>query len=166
MIQCPKCGFENAKLASYCTTCGAQLKLRCPECGAIIENGAVFCPQCGMRLSVQTHPDLSISQKVDHLSNHLAESLLPQLDPYERRVVTILFADIAGYSTLAERIDPEKLAEIMSDAYPCLLEPIREFDGSIIQVMGDGVLAYFGTPSAREDDPERAVLSRLWAMVY
>lgn len=161
MIQCPKCGFENAKLASYCTTCGAQLKLRCPECGAIIENGAVFCPQCGMRLSVQTHPDLSISQKVDHLSNHLAESLLPQLDPYERRVVTILFADIAGYSTLAERIDPEKLAEIMSDAYPCLLEPIREFDGSIIQVMGDGLLAYFGTPSAREDDPERAVLAGL-----
>src|SRR5512137_2727111 len=80
---------------------------------------------------------------------------------YERRVVTILFADIVSFSTLSELIDPEELGEIMREAYPCLLEPIQEQAGAIVQVMGDGVLAYFGTPVAREDDPERAVQAGL-----
>jgi class 3 adenylate cyclase/tetratricopeptide (TPR) repeat protein len=76
-------------------------------------------------------------------------------------MVTILFADIAGYSTLSEALDPENLLEIMSRAYPCLLEPIQNHAGTVIQVMGDGVLAYFGTPIAKEDDPERAILAGL-----
>jgi len=76
-------------------------------------------------------------------------------------MVTILFADIAGYSTLSEALDPENLLEIMSRAYPCLLEPIQNHGGTVVQVMGDGVLAYFGTPIAKEDDPERAILAGL-----
>jgi len=76
-------------------------------------------------------------------------------------MVTILFADIVGYSTLSEVSDPEDLLDIMSQAYPCLLEPIHDHAGTVVQVRGDGVLAYFGVPFAQEDDPERAILAGL-----
>jgi class 3 adenylate cyclase len=84
-----------------------------------------------------------------------------QSEGYERRIVTILFADIANYSSLSETLDPEELLAIMHKAYPCLIEPIQVYDGMVVQVMGDGVLAYFGTPIAKEDDPERAILAGL-----
>lgn len=76
-------------------------------------------------------------------------------------MVTILFADIVSFSTLSEHIDPENLLEIMRGAYPCLLEPVQSHGGIVVQVMGDGVLAYFGTPSAHEDDPEHAIIAGL-----
>ncbi len=76
-------------------------------------------------------------------------------------MVTILFADIVSFSTLSEHIDPEDLVEIMRSAYPCLLKPLRDHAGTVVQVMGDGVLAYFGAPFAQEDDPERAILAGL-----
>ena len=106
------------------------------ECDASTPVGARYCSKCGANFPDQT-------------------------DPYERRIVTVLFADIAGYTTISEKIDPENLLEIMSDAYPCLLEPVQEYDGSIIQVLGDAVLAYFGVPLSKEDDPERAILAGL-----
>ena len=160
-MQCPKCNFEISDLAIYCTNCGAQIKVTCPECGASTESGAAFCSQCGERLSDQFQPHLLLPEKDHPQFTPSIESSIPQLDPYERRIVTSLFADIAGYSALSENIDPEYLAEIMGDAYPCFLEPIHEYDGSVVQVMGDGVLAYFGVPLASEDDPERAVLTGL-----
>ncbi len=76
-------------------------------------------------------------------------------------MVTILFADIVSFSTLSEHIDPEDLVEIMRSAYPCLLKPLQDHAGTVVQVMGDGVLAYFGAPFAQEDDPERAILAGL-----
>jgi len=76
-------------------------------------------------------------------------------------MVTILFADIVSFSTLSEYIDPEDLVEIMRAAYPCLLKPLQDHAGTVVQVMGDGVLAYFGTPFAQEDDPERAIIAGL-----
>lgn len=76
-------------------------------------------------------------------------------------MVTILFADIVSFSTLSEHIDPEELLEIMREAYPCLLEPVQRHNGTVVQVLGDGVLAYFGAPQAQEDDPERAIRAGL-----
>jgi class 3 adenylate cyclase/tetratricopeptide (TPR) repeat protein len=80
---------------------------------------------------------------------------------FERRPVTILFADIVSFSTLSEHIDPEELLEIMRDAYPCLLEPVQRHKGTVVQIMGDGILAYFGAPLAQDDDPERAICAGL-----
>jgi class 3 adenylate cyclase/tetratricopeptide (TPR) repeat protein len=84
-----------------------------------------------------------------------------RVEPYERRMVTILFADLVGYSKIGQKYDPEYFLEVMNKAYPCLLDPVEEHGGKIIQVMGDGIMAYFGTPVSREDDPERAVLAGL-----
>ena len=102
--------------------------------------------------TLQTGNTLSISQK---------KPPTIQAVGYERRMVTILFADIVSFSTLSEHIDPEELLEIMRQAYPCLLEPIQDHAGTVVQVMGDGILAYFGTPLAQENDPERAVIAGL-----
>ncbi|MDF1520163.1 MAG: adenylate/guanylate cyclase domain-containing protein [Brevefilum sp.] len=160
-MQCPECGYEISDRAIFCPNCGVQIKVICPECGASTQAGAAFCSQCGVRLPAQLGTDLLSPKKDKPQSVPFTDSFMNHIDPYERRNVTILFADIAGYSTISETIDPENLADIMRDAYPCLLEPIHKLGGMIVQVMGDGVLAYFGAPSALEDDPERAVLAGL-----
>ena len=158
-MQCRQCKSEIFKGAHYCSNCGTQLDQACPICAAQVQAGANFCAQCGAQIPPKVDQVLPVSQKSDLPS---PPSPLPiQSEAYERRMVTILFADIANYSTFSETLDPEILLAIMSRAYPCLLEPIKNHAGTVVQVMGDGVLAYFGTPIAKEDDPERAVISGL-----
>ena len=79
----------------------------------------------------------------------------------ERRVVTVLFADVVNSTGLAERLDPEDWTEIMNGAFPLLTAPIRRYEGTVGRLMGDGMLAFFGAPSAHEDDPQRAILAAL-----
>src|SRR5687767_3029462 len=79
----------------------------------------------------------------------------------ERRVVTVLFADIVNSTGLAERLDPEDWTEIMNGAFPLLTEPVRRYEGTVGRLMGDGMLAFFGAPTAHEDDPQRAILAAL-----
>ena len=135
--------------------------MHCSKCGADAPSGAKFCAQCGERLTFKVNPDQAPEKKVDGFLAPSSETLLSQTEPYERRVVTVLFADIVGFTSFSELIDPEELTEIMRCVYPCLLEPIHAYQGSVVQVMGDGVLAYFGAPVAHEDDAERAILSGL-----
>lgn len=79
----------------------------------------------------------------------------------ERRLLTILFCDVAGSTALAEQLDPEEWAEIMSSAFRYLIEPVLRYEGTLSRLMGDAILAYFGAPAAHEDDPQRAVLAAL-----
>lgn len=155
-MRCSNCEAETIAGAKFCPNCGSPLPPACPVCGASVGQGARFCAQCGAPLPAQTlQPGLPFPT---------AAPQPPAPQPaagYERRLVTILFADIVGFSTLSETIDPEELLEIMSGAYPCLLEPVRQRSGTPVQVMGDGLLAYFGVPRAQEDDPERAIRAGL-----
>ncbi len=155
-MQCLKCGYEISITAIYCTRCGAQIQVKCVECSANSPIGASFCSRCGSKLPDDIQSDLDTPQAITS-----SDQLTTQPDLYERRIVTILFADIVSSTSFAENIDPENVLDIMSDAYPCLLEPIEEFGGSIIQVLGDGVYAHFGVPRSMEDDPERAILAGL-----
>src|SRR5205085_8410203 len=75
----------------------------------------------------------------------------------ERRPITVLFADIAGSTAIAERMDPEDWTVLVGEAFSCMTGTIERYDGTIARLMGDGVLAFFGAPVAHEDDPERAV---------
>jgi len=79
----------------------------------------------------------------------------------ERRVVTILFSDVKGSTAMAESLDPEDWAEIMNEAFDYLTKPIIHYGGTVGRLMGDAVLAFFGAPTAHEDDPLRAVLTGL-----
>src|SRR5438034_6075275 len=75
----------------------------------------------------------------------------------ERRAITVLFADIAGSTAIAERMDPEDWTALVGEAFKRMTSTIERYDGTIARLMGDGVLAFFGAPVAHEDDPERAV---------
>ena len=107
--------------------------MRCRNCGAAVADGARFCSQCGTA----------------------------QVDNDERRVVTALFADIVGFTAVAERRDPEEVKRIVDRCFESLARDISSFGGVVDKVMGDGIIALFGAPTAHEDDAERAVRSAL-----
>lgn len=109
--------------------------MACASCSRPLPEGARFCPYCGHEVLWAT--------------------------PDERRVVTVLFADIAGYTTLTERLDPERVKRLLDDAFHRLAEDIVEFGGSVDKVLGDGILALFGAPVAHEDDADRAIRAAL-----
>lgn len=111
--------------------------MRCSRCSLENPDAAKFCAECGSALQPL----------------RAAEG--------ERRVVTVLFCDVKGSTTLAESMDPEDWADIMAGAFRALTGPIDRYEGTVARVMGDAVLAYFGAPRAHEDDPERAVLAAL-----
>ena len=79
----------------------------------------------------------------------------------ERRVITVLFCDVAGSTALAEQLDPEEWTEIMNEAFGYLTGPIYRYEGTVARLMGDAILAFFGAPFAHEDDPQRAILAGL-----
>jgi class 3 adenylate cyclase/tetratricopeptide (TPR) repeat protein len=79
----------------------------------------------------------------------------------ERRVVTVLFCDVAGSTSLAEGMDPEAWSEIMNTTFEYLIEPVERYGGTVARLMGDAILAFFGAPTAHEDDPQRAVMAGL-----
>src|SRR5947208_16568697 len=103
----------------------------CPACGEAVPRGARFCPTCGRPVAVG--------------------------DAAERKLATVLFADIAGSSELALAIDPEQLRALLSDVYDQLSWVTAAYGGTVEKFIGDAVMAVFGVPRAHEDDPERAV---------
>jgi len=163
-MNCPNCNAQNSPRALFCYNCGKPLPLVCPTCGEVSKPGAKFCSHCGTRLrealKIVTPLDISDHSKS---GSTVSDTQSPAIHTsiYERRQVTILFADITGYSTLSEFLDPEEVLDIMHAAYPCLIDPVKERGGTIVQIMGDGLLAFFGAPLAHEDDPERAIRAGL-----
>ncbi|HEY6344059.1 MAG TPA: adenylate/guanylate cyclase domain-containing protein [Bryobacteraceae bacterium] len=129
-MRCYKCGFENASERRFCLECGATL-LACSRCGHARPARAKFCAECGAAL----------------VSPRAAD---------ERRQITVVFCDLAGSTTLSSRLDPEELRDVIRDYQSQCAEVVERFGGSIVQYLGDGVLAYFGVPAAHEDDPRRA----------
>jgi class 3 adenylate cyclase/tetratricopeptide (TPR) repeat protein len=116
----------------------------CSNCQTANEAQARFCKNCGFAIS-----DLAADTR--------------QLSPPdgERRVVTILFCDLKGSTSMAKHLDPEDWAEIMNEVFKQLIEPVNRYGGTVARLMGDAILAYFGAPTAHEDDPQRAVLAGL-----
>lgn len=137
-MKCIKCNFENRTEADYCEECGAKLEIQCPECGTLIPLGRKYCGKCGSTL-VAT-----------------AKSSPPEFDS-ERKHVTVLFTDLSGYTTIAERLDPEKVKAITEAIFKTVSKIIYRYEGYIERVIGDEVMALFGYPLAHEDDPIRAI---------
>ena len=140
MTSCPACGTSVADDARFCPACGAALGRRCTSCGAELQDGARFCAQCGT--PVGEHP---------------AVSALPD----ERKVVTVLFADLAGSTALAERLDPERLRALNQAYFEAMRAEIEAEGGTVEKYIGDAVMAAFGVPVAHEDDPARALRAAL-----
>lgn len=174
-MHCPKCRFENREDVKFCEECGIKMELVCPGCGTKIPYGAKFCGQCGHPLSkpVRT-PDVlppfdPIATLKRYLPTGLSEKILAQRDRIEgeKRQVTVLFCDLAGYTPLTEKLGPEETYNLMNRVYEILIKKISAFEGTVNEMTGDGVLGLFGTPIALEDAPQRAIRSALaihWEM--
>jgi len=157
---CSKCSFVNDPDAEFCENCGSQLARFCANCGAQLKPGARFCKKCGAPAS-STPNRLAALQKT--APPELKEKMLSASHEVagERKPVTILFTDIVGSTALAEKLDPVEWKEIVSGAHQRVSEAVYRYEGTIAQLLGDGVLAFFGAPITHEDDPLRAVLAAL-----
>jgi class 3 adenylate cyclase/tetratricopeptide (TPR) repeat protein len=138
----------------------------CPNCRAENNLGARFCSNCGRELG--TRKTISINKQADNQrqskqsqsgSAPFSSTHQPAPIQGERRVVTILFCDIKGSTALAEKFDPEEWADIMNDVFQQLIDPVHRYGGTVARLLGDAILAFFGAPTAHEDDPQRAVLA-------
>ena len=146
-MQCPRCAAEVRETARFCEDCGALLRPSCPRCGAESSPGKRFCGECGASLT-EIAPAAPTSEPV----------AAPR---EERRWATVLFADLAGFTALSERMDHEDVKAMAHRCAEQMGEEVQRFGGTVIDVMGDAVLAVFGAPLAHEDDAERAVRAGL-----
>ncbi len=155
VIFCPKCGQQNPPSNRFCGQCGSPLPSTCPACGAANLAGNRFCGTCGSALSA-TGPS-SIDASSFPQPSIPAGSAGSTLVERERRLVTVLFCDLVGFTPLSERLDPEDVREIQSMYFGQMSKEIRTFGGTVEKYIGDAVLAMFGVPVAHEDDAVRAI---------
>lgn len=163
-MKCPKCQFENREGAKFCNECGHKFGLICSECGANNRVGSKFCDECGHNLEVpkEAHP-IDIDQPQSYTPKFLADRILTNRSAIEgeRKIVTVLFADVANYTSMSEKLDPEEVHQIMDGCFQILMNEIHKYEGTINQFTGDGIMALFGAPLAHENHAQRACYAAL-----
>ena len=167
-MQCPKCRFDNREGAKFCRKCGTKLELACPKCSYLLAPDSLFCDECGYslsRLSEKAPKDLSFDEKITKIQKYLpkglTEKILSQRDRIEgeRKQVTVMFCDMEGFTAFSEMLGPEDAYAIMDQVYECLIHKVHDYEGTVNEMTGDGILALFGAPIALEDAPQRALRS-------
>ena len=169
-MKCPECRFDNREGAKFCIECGTKLEIHCSKCSHLNPPGSKFCEECGSNLSsrIETAPqDLSFDEKITKIQKYLPEGLteriLSQRDRIEgeRKQVTVMFCDMAGYTPLTELLGIEDTYSIMDQVYEVLIHKVHDYEGTVNELTGDGIMALFGAPVALEDAPQRAIRSSL-----
>jgi class 3 adenylate cyclase/tetratricopeptide (TPR) repeat protein len=158
-MKCLTCQHENPDTKRFCRNCGAKLLLACPQCGAEVLPGDHFCGDCGYdQRKHKEAPPVNYDQPQSYTPKHLAEKILTTRSSIEgeRKLVTVLFADVSDFTGLSEKLDPEEVHQIMDGCFHILMEEIHRYEGTINQFTGDGVMALFGAPVAHEDHANRA----------
>ena len=151
-MPCASCGIENPAGSKFCKRCGVRLAVACPSCGTPNEPDAAFCNECGSRLP----------GGVASAAAGTPVELPPPAAPIaERRLVSVLFADLVGFTTLAEGRDPEDTRDLLSRYFELASEVVGRYGGTVEKFIGDAVMAVWGAPTAREDDAERSVRAGL-----
>ena len=160
-MRCPRCRSENDSTAQFCEECGAKLELACPACGQPVAAGKKFCRACGASLAVPAAHGPAAPRAA--LPKHLAERILMSRSALEgeRKQVTVLFADLKGSMELLTERDPEEARKILDPVLMRMIEAVHRYEGTVNQVMGDGIMALFGAPLAHEDHAVRACYAAL-----
>src|SRR5256712_5508894 len=148
-MRCAACGTENEAGRKFCGECGESLALACPSCGTPNPPAVKFCGECGTALTAGN------GQQTSSVEPDL------QAPTSERRLVSVLFADLVGFTTLSEARDPEEVRELLTRYFDTCRTLIERYGGTVEKFIGDAVMAVWGTPVAREDDAERAVRAAL-----
>lgn len=160
-MKCPQCQAQNREGVKFCEECGARLALACPACGAEVAPDKKFCGACGAPLATPS-PERFASPHA-YTPKHLAEKILTSKNALEgeRKQVTVLFVDVSGFTSLSERMDPEEVHSFMTRAFELMLAEVHQYEGTVNQFLGDGIMALFGAPIAHEDHAQRALHAAL-----
>jgi class 3 adenylate cyclase/predicted ATPase len=169
-MKCPKCYFNNPEGSKFCGNCGVKYNNTCPQCNYSNPVQFKFCGECGHNILTPTEPlptELSFDEKLTEIQKYLpegiTEKIFSNLDKIEgeRKQVTIMFCDMAGFTSLSEKIGPEKAYDIMGQVYEILIHKVHNYEGTVNEMTGDGIMAIFGAPIALEDAQERALRASL-----
>ncbi len=158
---CPSCSAEIPPGAKFCGRCGAPLTVRCPACGTPASQADQnFCLECGAAMRpaapVQTNDPTAAAERPEATSGSVFD-----LPAVERRLVSVLFADLTGFTTFSESRDAEDVRLMLSKYFAAARRIVAAYGGTIEKFIGDAVMALWGAPVAREDDAERAVRAAL-----
>ena len=145
-MSCGACGTENAVGAKFCSECGATLARECPSCSAPLAVGAKFCSECGADVAMMQQEVVTPAKAAPVA---------------ERRLVSVLFADLVGFTTASEGRDAEDTRELLTRYFDASRTIIERYGGTVEKFIGDAVMAVWGAPVANEDDAERAVRAAL-----
>src|SRR5216117_1544827 len=178
-MECPQCRHANLPGTKFCGECGTRLQSLCPACQAPNPPTNKFCSECGQRLAgaalaaapasapaVAVPPVATSSRFASpeaYTPRHLAEKILTSKGAIEgeRKIVTVMFSDVSGFTAMSEKLDPEDVHGIMDRAFEVILTAVHRYEGTINQFLGDGVMALFGAPIAHEDHAQRALSAAL-----
>src|SRR3989304_4684972 len=161
-MKCPRCQHENPASLKFCGECGARLASVCSACGASNAPVQKFCGECGAALTPGA-PAAKFASPESYTPKHLAEKILTSKGALEgeRKQVTVLFADLKGSMELLAEQDPEEARELLDPVLERMMEAVHPYEGTVTQVMGEGIMALFGAPLACEDHAIRACSAAL-----
>jgi class 3 adenylate cyclase len=154
-VNCPNCSAAVTPGQKFCASCGSRLAAACANCGEPLPEGAAFCPACG---TAAAEPTVAAGAAAGEGRDASAE---PESPVAERRLVSVLFCDLVGFTTASEARDAEETRELLATYYEMCRERVARYGGTIEKFIGDAVMAVWGVPTAHEDDAERAVRAAL-----
>ena len=162
-MKCPRCQHENRSGAKFCEECATPLSRTCPSCGSQLSATAKFCSECAHSVAGATPPAGRFASPQSYTPKHLAEKILTGKAALEgeRKQVTVLFADLKGSMELLADRDPEEARQILDPVLERMMAAVHLYEGTVNQVMGDGIMALFGAPLAHEDHAVRACYAAL-----
>jgi len=151
-VHCPTCQSEVLPGQKFCPECGTRIEAACSSCGAALSPSAKFCPECGTPAQALGRPAGSTATP---------PAAAAEVPVAERRLVSVLFADLVGFTAASQDRDPEETRELLTRYFELARERIERYGGTIEKFIGDAVMAVWGAPTAHEDDAERAVRAAL-----
>jgi class 3 adenylate cyclase/tetratricopeptide (TPR) repeat protein len=162
-MKCPRCQYENPPASNFCLGCGTRLGATCGACGNELPAGSRFCNKCGAPVSNESAGEARFASPGSYTPQHLAERILTSKAALEgeRKQVTVLFADLKGSMELLADRDPEEARKILDPVLEIMMEAVHRYEGTVNQVMGDGIMALFGAPLSHEDHAVRACYAAL-----
>src|SRR3989454_382356 len=162
-MKCPRCQHENPQVARFCEECATPLARTCSNCGTPLSVTAKFCHACAHPVAAATGTESRFASPEAYTPKHLAEKILTSKSALEgeRKQVTVLFADLKGSMELLADRDPEDARKILDPVLERMMEAVHRYEGTVNQVMGDGIMALFGAPVANEDHAVRACYAAL-----
>jgi len=164
-MRCPHCQTDNRPGARFCHLCGIRLEATCPHCSAPLQPGSKFCDSCGARLDAAAEPPAPprFPSPESYTPRHLAEKILTSRSALEgeRKQVTVLFADLKGSMEMLAERDPEDARALLDPVLHYMMEAVHRYEGTVNQVLGDGIMAIFGAPLALEEHALRACYAAL-----